>query len=142
MKKLILLALLTLILTLSIGQFAFAQSCETKVNELAKENEKVLEAESIIYERGCIVAIRTEKFTSKSEYDSFVKELTEKIKSECDVDHVIVTRNPKIMVEIKALADKSESEREEAIRSLLENMLMKHRPNKGVELPKKIEAEQ
>ena len=138
MKKLVLVALLTILLALSIGQMAFAQTCcEEKICQMATENEKVIDAACVIYERCCVVALKTEKFTSKNEYDSFVKELTEKIKAEYEVDRVIVTRNPKIMMQIKALADKSETERDEAIKELIDKIVRHPRPDHGIGLPKR-----
>ena len=140
MKRLVLLTLLTIILTLSIGQLAFAETCEEKICKMATENEKVAEAQCVIYERCCVVAIKTEKFTSKNEYDKFVDELTEKIKVECEVDHVFVTRNPKVMIKIKALAEKSQTEREQAIKELLDKEIFRHRPDNKFVFPKRANA--
>ena len=142
MKKLVLISLLTILLALSIGQVAFAETCEEKICKMATENEKVSEAQCVIYERCCVVAIKTEKFTSKSQYDKFVDELTEKIKVDCEVDHVFVTRNPKVMVKIKALAQKSETEREEAIKELLDKEIFRHRPDNKFVFPKRAGAQQ
>ncbi|MCH5159637.1 MAG: YhcN/YlaJ family sporulation lipoprotein [Clostridiales bacterium] len=142
MKKLLLLTLLTIVLALTIGQTAFAETCEEKICKLATENEKVTEARCAIYERCCIVAIKTQKFTSKNEYDKFVEELTEKIKADCEVDHVFVTRNPKVMVQITKLADISESEREEAIKKLLDREMFRHKPDHKFVFPKRAGAEQ
>lgn len=141
MKKLILLTLLTMLLVLTVGQIAFAETCEEKICKLATENEKVAEAECVIYERCCLVAIKTEKFTSKSEYDQFVKELVEKIKSDCEVDHVFITRNPKVMVQIKALADKPEAEREQLIKQILDREIFKHKHDLKFVFPKRTNAD-
>ena len=142
MKKLLLLTLLTIMLTLTVGQLAFAETCEEQICKMAMKNEKVNEAKCIIYERCCVVAIKTEKFTSKKEYDQFVKELTEKIKTDCEVDHVFVTRNPKVMAEIKNLASKSQTERDEAIRRLLERETHKLKPDDKLIIPRRTDAEQ
>ena len=142
MKKLALLTLLTVILALSIGQVAFAETCEEKICNYATENDKVTDAQCVIYERCCVVAIKTEKFTTKSEYDQFVKELTEKIKSDCEVDHVFVTRNPKVMVQITKLADKPQAEREKAIKELLDREIFRHKPDQKFVFPKRATAEQ
>lgn len=142
MKKLILVALLTIMLALTIGQAALAETCEEKICKLATENEKVTEAQCVIYERCCVVAIKTEKFTSKSQYDKFVEELKEKIKADNEVDHVFVTRNPKVMVEIKELANKSESERNEAIKQMLDKEIFRHRPENKFVFPKRAGADQ
>ena len=142
MKKLILFALLTVILALSIGQVAFAETCcEEKICKLATENDKVTEAQCVIYERCCIVAIKTEKFTSKNEYEEYVKELTEKVKAECEVDHVFVTRNPKVMTQIQHLANKTEAEREEIIKQLLDKEMYRHKPDHKFVFPKRTGAE-
>ena len=142
MKKLILLALMTIVLALTIGQAAFAENCEAKVCEMVTKNVKVTEAQCVIYQRCCIVAIKTEKFTSKKEYEAFVKEVTEQIKAECEVDHVFVTRNPKVMAKINALANKSEEEREEIIKQLLDKEIIKNQPDDKFVFPKRTYAEQ
>ena len=142
MKKLVLLTVLTVMLVLTVGQVALAETCEEKICKLATLNEKVTEAQCVIYERNCVVAIKTEKFTSKNEYDQYVNELAEKIKSECEVDHVFVSRNPKVMAQIKKLADKSQTEREEAIKELLDKEMFRHRPDHKFVFPKRTGAEQ
>ena len=141
MKKLLLISLLTILLALTIGQLAFAETCEEKICKMATDNEQVTEAQCVIYERCCLVAIKTEKFTSKSQYDKYVNELTEKIKAECEVDHVFVTRNPKVMVKIKTLAEKSESEREEMIKELLDKEIFRHKPDNKFVFPKRTNAQ-
>ena len=140
MKKLVLLTLLTVILALSIGQVAFAETCEEKICQLATEHEKVTEAQCVIYERCCVVAIKTEKFTTKTEYDQYVTELTKKIKKECNVDHVLVSRNPKVMVEIKKLAEKSPIEREKSIKEILDREIFKREPGHKFDFPKRTGA--
>ena len=142
MKKLVLLTILTVMLALTIGQVAFAETCEEKICQMATENEKVADAKCIIYERCCLVAIKTEKYTSKSQYDKFVKELTEKIKADCEVDHVFITRNPKIMVQIAKLADKPQAEREQVIKELLDREMFKHKPDPSIVFPKRTAAAQ
>ena len=59
MKKLILVTLLTVIVALTVGQAAFAETVETQICEIAKQNEKVLDAKCIVYQRACLVAIKT-----------------------------------------------------------------------------------
>ena len=143
MKKFVLITLLAIILSLTVGQLALAETCEAKICELATENEKVTEAQCVIYERCCVVAIKTEKFTTKSEYDKYVDELKEKIKAECEVDHVFVTRNPKVMVQINKLAGMSESERNKAIKELLDKEICRHKPSDDkLVFPKRTGAEQ
>ena len=140
MKKLILLTLLTIILALSIGQVVFAETYEEKICQIATEHEKVTEAQCVIYERCCLVAIKTEKFTTKSEYDKYVDELVERVKNECNVDHVLVSRNPKVMVEIKRLAEKSATEREKYIKDMLNREIFKREPGHKFDFPKRTNA--
>ena len=106
------------------------------------ENDKVTQAQCVIYERCCVVAIKTEKFTTKSEYDKYVDELSEKIKNECNVDHVFVSRNPKVMVEITKLAEKSPAEREKAIKELLYREIFRREHGHKFDFPKRAGAEQ
>lgn len=141
MKKLLLAVLLIVTAALCLGQIVFAETAtEQKVCELAKANDKVSEAKCVIYERGCIVAIKTEKFTSKTQYEEYVKELREKIKSECEVDHVIITRNPKVMKEIDELSKLDGQKREEAIKKLVEEV-KQHKAHRKPMLPKKTGIE-
>ena len=124
MKKILLALLIITAVALAIGQTAFAETdCEQKICELAKTNEKVKDAKCVVYERNCVVAIKTEQFTQKSDYETYVKELIEKVKSECEVEHVIVTRNPKVMKQIEELAKLDEQQRDEAIQKMIEEVV-------------------
>ena len=136
MKKLLLALLLVAAVVLSVGQLAFAETeCEQKICELAKANEKVKDAKCVVYKRNCVVAVRTEQFTQKSDYEKYVKELVEQVKEECELDHVFVTRNPKVMKQIEELSKLDESERDEAIQRLIEE-IVKQRPHIKPFLPK------
>lgn len=136
MKNLLLALLIIVAVALSIGQLAFAETeCEQKICELAKTNEKVKEAKCIVYERDCVVAIKTEQFTQKSDYETYVKELVEKIKAECNVEHVIVTRNPKVMKQIEQLSKLDEQQRDIAIQKIIDEVAH-HKPHIKPMLPK------
>ena len=135
MKKFLLVLLIVATVILSIAHLACAETnCEQKICELAKSNEKVKDAKCVIYERNCVVAIKTEQFTQKSDYDNYVKELTEKIKSECNVERVFVTRNPRVMKQIEQLAKLDEQQRQDAIQKLIDEVA-KHKSHKPL-LPK------
>lgn len=141
MKKFIIALLLVATIALSVGQLAFASShCEEKICELAKANEKVTDAKCIIYDRTAVVAIKTEQFTTKSQYEKYVKELVDKVKEECEVEHVFVTRNPKVMKEIEELSKLDGQQREEAIQKLIERV-MRHKPERKIAIPKKTASE-
>ena len=136
MKKLLLALLIIVAAALSVGQMAFAETqCEQKICELAKSNEKVKDAKCVIYERNCVIAIKTEQFTQKSEYEKYVKELVEKAKAECELDHVLVTRNPKVMKQIEELSKLNDTEREQAIQKLIEQVI-RRKPHVKPMLPK------
>lgn len=136
MKKILLVILIVVVAALSVGQLAFAETtCEQKICELAKSNEKVKDAKCVVYERNCIVAIKTEQFTQKSDYEVYVRELVKKIKDECKMDHVFVTRNPKVMKQIDELSKLDESQREQAIQKLIEEVV-RHKPHIKPLLPK------
>ena len=142
MKKLLLTLLVIVAVTLSIGQLAFAETdCEQKICEMAKANEKVKEAKCVVYERNCVVAVRTEQFTQKSEYETYVKDLVEKIKAECDLEKVFVTRNPKVMKQIEELSKLNEQQRDEAIQKLIEEVV-RHKPHIKPMLPKMTISDQ
>lgn len=136
MKKLLLALLIIAAVALSVGQLAFAETAvEQKICEMAKTNEKVKDAKCVVYERNCIIAIKTEQFTQKSDYETYVKELVEKVKSECELDRVFVTRNPKVMKEIEELAKLDEQQRDETIQKLIEEVV-RRKPHIKPFLPK------
>ena len=89
----------------------------------------------LIYERTAVVAVKTEKFSTKSEYDKYVNGLTSQIKSEYEVDHVFVTRNPKIMKQIEELSKLDGEQRDEAIKQIIEEV-MRFRPIRRIDIPK------
>ena len=126
MKRLLLTILLVATVALCFGQVVFAQTAtEQKICEIAKSDEKVTDAQCVVYERACVVAIKTEKFTSKSQYDEYVNSLREKIKEECEIDHVFVTRNPKVMKQIEELNKLDSDKRDEAIQKLIEEVVQR-----------------
>lgn len=128
MKKTIVVMLAVLALTLAVAPAAFAQTaCEARICELAQANEKVTKAQCLVFERTAVVAIKTEKFSTKSDYETYVKEFVASVKSECEVDHVFVTRNPKIMKQIAELSKLDDEQREEAIQKILDG-IEKFRP--------------
>ena len=137
MKKLVLALLIVVSVALSVSQIAVATACEDQICEIAKQNEKVTDAKCIVYERCCIVAIKTEKFTTKSQYDKYLDEVTNSIKEQFEVDHVFVTRNPKVMKQIESLSELSEDERDDAIKQLIEDVLHRGKPHDKFVFPKK-----
>lgn len=124
MKKIIAIVGLCIMLAccITVGA-AFAKTSEERITELAKQHDKVVEAQCVVYNRTCLIALKTEKFSTKSDYDKFVEELRQKIENECEIDLVFVTRSPKAMHAITQLNKLDETERKEAIEKLIEREL-------------------
>ena len=123
MKKVLAIIILATLLACCATAVAFGQTTEEYVEELATQHDKVLEAECVIYKRACVIAIKTEKFTTKSEYDEYVNELTERIKNDCEVDYVYVSRSPKLMLRLVELSKMNESDRDKVIEELIRQQL-------------------
>lgn len=123
MKRIIAIIVLATLLTCCTVVTAFAQTQEDYVAELATKHDKVVAAECIIYRRACVIAIKTEKFTTKSEYDEYVENLVEKIKTDCEVDYVYVSRSPKMMNKLVELNKLNGEERTKAIEELIQRQL-------------------
>lgn len=136
MKKLLTLLALVFALTAPLG-IAYATDAENKICQLATENEKVLDAKCVIYQRACVIAIKTEKFCTRSEYEDYVNTLVDNVKSQFQVDHVFVSRNPRIMQQIDSLSKLSGDEREKEINRIIEKELSKSRDG-GIIMPKKV----
>ena len=128
----IVLPILALILLLlPCTAFASATTQEKEIAQIAESSEKVKTAKCLVYERTCVIALQTEKFTDKSAYDQFRTELEMEILEKYNLDKVIITRNPKIMHAIERLQQMSETEREEAIQKFFEQCKEgDHRPPK------------
>lgn len=138
MKKIITVLLLTLLLAF-MGTVAYAETAEKQIAELAMSNEKVVKAECVIYRRNCVIAVQTEKFSTRSEYERYRGELVQNVKARFELDNVYVTRNPKAMAQIEQLAALSEEERNEKIEELIKQYLGKCKPPfDKVVLPKPI----
>lgn len=130
-KKLSLIILSILTLTLLIvpcTAFASVQEQESEIAALAQSHEKVKTAKCIIYQRACVVALQTEKFANKSEYDEYCQNLKSEILQQYNLDKVVISRNPKIMHAISRLEKMSESEREQAIEKFLQQYHDNDRP--------------
>lgn len=134
MKKIIAIVGLCIMLACcATATAAFAESCEQHIVEIATAHDKVVEAQCVVYNRMCVLALKTEKFNTKSDYDKFKEELCAKIETDCEIDFVFVTRSPKVMYKLTQLNKLSEDERKQAIEELIENEL--HRHNKGDKKP-------
>lgn len=139
MKKILTVIILALAFVL-MGTAAYALDVETQIAEMATKNEKVIKAECIVYQRTCVVAIKTEKFSTKTEYETYRQNLIKTIKDNYEVDNVIVTRNPKVMAEIERLRNLSEEERSKEIEKILERELQRCRPPfDKIRLPKPVQ---
>ena len=128
MKKVI-LSILALILTVSVlaPVAAYASTTqETEITAFVKKQDKVTDANCLVYENNCIVAIKTEKFVSKSDYDQFRDNLKKQLESKYDFEHLVITRSPKAMHAIEEISKLSESEREQAIKDFINKFTPKH----------------
>ena len=127
MKKIFALILLTALLACCTAAVAYASTAaEEHVKQLATEHDKVTACECVIYKRACVVAIKTEKFSTKSEYDEYVENLKEQITEDCEVDYVFVSRSPKMMHQLVELNKLNDAERTKAIEELIAQQLQRH----------------
>lgn len=124
----ILAALMMALLILPCTAFASVQQQEAEIAELAQAHEKVKTAKCIVYQRACVVALQTEKFANKSEYDEFCQNLKAEILQQYNLDKVVISRNPKVMHAITRLEKMSETEREQAIEKFLQQYYDNDRP--------------
>lgn len=119
--------MLICLLACCTAAIAYAETTsEQHVKQLATEHEKVTACECVIYKRACVVAIKTEKFSTKSEYDEFVENLKKQITEDCEVDYVFISRSPKMMHKLVELNKLSETERAKAIEELIAQQLQRH----------------
>ena len=127
MKKIAAIFLLVTLLACCTAAVAYASTAtEEHVKQLATEHDKVTACECVIYKRACVVAIKTEKFSTKSEYDEYVENLKEQITADCEVDYVFVSRSPKMMHQLVELNKLSNEERTKAIEELIAQQLQRH----------------
>lgn len=131
MKKVLMsIVTLTLAIAVLVPAAAYASTTEeTAVCDFVKKQDKVVDAKCLTYENNCIVAIKTEKFLSKSEYDQFKENLKQQLTDKYNFENVIITRNPKAMHAIQEISKLSNSEREKAAKDFLEK-LTSPRPDK------------
>ena len=131
MKKwLIFLATLTLFVLAMPVLANAATSQETEICNKVKEKEKIKEAQCVVFKNNCILAIETEKFATKSEYDVFKMQLQKEVTEQFGLERVLITRSPKAMHTIAKLASMTENEREKAIEEFVENEFHNHKPHR------------
>ncbi len=131
MKKVLsAIILIALIATMTVS-VCFATDIENEISNTVKKKDKVADVVCVIYEKNCVVAIKTEKFTSQSEYENFKTSAEKEICEKYNLEHVIITRNPKAMHGIKAITELNDEERTEAIKKFVEFQLSHktHRPH-------------
>ena len=129
MKKIILaIMIIATLCTAFTATCAVGQTAEEKICEIAKSNDKILDAKCIVYQRTCLVAIKTEKFVTRSEYDLYLANVRQQITSECEIDNVYVTRSPKVMKKLSELEKLNDKQRQQAIQEIIEIELNKGLP--------------
>ncbi len=120
-------AILLLAAILSVGSAAFAQTDdEAEICKIALSHSNVTDAKCIIFERTAVVAVKTEKFVAKSQYQRFVEEFSTQIKQKFQLSHVFVSRSPKVMKQIEALARLDGEQRDAAIQQLIDDLAHFH----------------
>ena len=136
MKKMLIFFATLMLIVLAMPIFAnAATSQETEICNKVKESEKVKEAQCVVYKNSCVLAIQTEKFATKSEYDVFKTQLQKELTEQFGLEKVLVTRSPKAMHTIAKLSALTESEREKAIEEFVENEFHNHKPHRPI-IPK------
>ena len=128
MKKLVIYLALAMLVLAIVPSMAMATTTENEIANLAMQNEKVVKAKCVVYERNCLVAIQTEKFQSKTEYCKFVEQFESQVKAKYQIDNILVTRNPKVMSKLDHFEKLSDSERNAEIQKLIEYLLNKPTP--------------
>lgn len=130
MKKLLFSILSIVLAATFLPVCAYADtSQEAEISTYVEQSEKVAKCKSLVFEKMCIVAIKTEKFLNKSEFDQFKVNLSRELGEKFDLEYVVVTRSPKAMHAIEKISELSENEREEAIKDLIKKLTSK-RPDR------------
>ena len=97
MKKIILaIVIIATLCTAFTATCAVGQTAEEKICEIAKSNDKILEAKCIVYQRNCLVAIKTEKFVTRSEYDLYLANVRQQVTSECEMTTYTLRAVPRL----------------------------------------------
>ena len=83
MKKTVISLLFLLIVVATLPFVAHASTTQEKeIINFVSQKDKVTKAQCVVYENNCVVAVKTEKFSTKTDYRQFkeklVQELTEK----------------------------------------------------------------
>lgn len=135
MKKIFLALALLLAVVACVPTIANAATdTEAQICDYAKKKDKVADAACVIFDNSCVVALKTEKFTTKSDYDTFKEQLRKEIAEKYKLGTVLITRSPKAMHDIEQFAKLSAAERDEAVKNFVENELERGkrppRPNK------------
>lgn len=138
MKKIIAIVLLMTLLACCATGVVYAETQEQHIISLATKHDKVTDAKCVVYKRVCLLAIKTEKFSTKSEYDKYVEELIEQIKKDCEVDKVFVTRSPKAMFKLNELSKLSEEQRQKELEEMIERELERREHGHEHKIPPKM----
>ena len=128
MKKLVIYIVLAILVLAILPTFAMATTTEQQICNIVMQNAKIKKAKCIVHERTCIVAIQAEKFTNKTEYCNYVSDVELQIKEKCQIDNVMITRNPKVMNKLDMFDKLDDTTKQERIKELIEYYLNKPTP--------------
>ncbi len=132
MKKWFILSIMLLITAIALPVYAGAADASAEISELAKADNRVKDAKTIVYGDSCVIAVRMENMHKKSDYIAYKDSLAQTVKDKyADISFVAITANPKIYREIEKLSELDEKDRTAKI----EEMITRFREAKNGRLP-------
>lgn len=121
MKKTVISLLFLLIVVATLPFVAHASTTQEKeIINFVSQKDKVTKAQCVVYENNCVVAVKTEKFSTKTDYCQFKEKLVQELTEKYNFENVFVTRSPKAMHAMDDIAKMDGTEREQCIQKMIE----------------------
>ncbi len=123
MKYLVASVCIALVVVLCTPVFAIATTVEEQVENIAQSHPNVEKARCVVYNNCCLLAIKPQKISTKSNYDQMKQQLQQQICELQNFSLVVVTMSPRVMQAIDSADGMDESQKQQFIQDLVQRAL-------------------
>lgn len=123
MKKILIILMLAVTVALVLPTAAFASTDkETAITEIAKSNQNIKEAVTIVKDDIAVIAIKTDVIT-RTQYWALKEKLSQSITEKfADITNVYVTNNPKVFHTLQKLSNMDDKQRQTELEKLMDKL--------------------
>ena len=123
MKYLVATICIALAVALCAPSVAMATNLESQIESNAQQHPNVEKARCVVYNNCCLLCIKPQKISTKSNFDQMKQELQQQICQLQNFSIVVVSMSPRVMQAIDSTDGMDESQKQQFVQDLLQRAL-------------------